>query len=56
MQQQREQQVVVDGLELRIEELAEMVQTLSLKSESLTKQNAILSRELTDLKDSSARS
>ena len=54
MQQQREQQNVVDGLELRIEELAEMVQTLSLKNESLTKQNAILSKELTDVKGSSA--
>ena len=43
MQQQREQQVVVEDLGKRIEELAEMVQTLSLKSESLTKQNAILS-------------
>ena len=54
MQQQREQQVVVEDLGKRIEELAEMVQNLYLKNESLATQNAILSKELSDVRDSSA--
>ena len=56
MQQHKEQQAVVEDLWKRIEELTAMVQYLSSKNESLTKQTAILFKGLSDVKDSSAMS
>ena len=53
-QQPKEQKAVVEALEARLEELAGLVQTLSSQNESLTKQSAILTQDLSGLKESSA--
>ena len=53
-QQQQDQKAVVEALEARNEELEGLVKTLSSKNDALHQQNAILTKDLSDIKESSA--
>ena len=48
-QQQTDQKAVVEALEARVEEMAGLVQNLTSQSEPLTKQNAILTQDLSSI-------
>ena len=54
MQQHEQQQAVVEDLGKRVEDLTAMVKDLSSKNEFLNNQNAVLAKDLNDIKESTA--